>query len=199
MYKNKRDFGDYSKFIKNYLSVCTINCEKNIAVMSIRERMVGCNGYALGQKFILTGEIRTKISEIDGVKYVYIVLSTKEGVDLSLASLMGVSSLKGYVLDNDVEIQFLSENNSIATRKERSYLIKDFDFAQVWQPPTRNYLDLATMIAEGDLSLINAKVTYLGVVVKPFKAKKRGVSRGEEFDIGFQRVIENHLWSLECI
>ena len=88
MDENKRNYGDYSKFIENYLSVCTINCAKNIAVMSMRERRVGCNGYALGQRFILTGEIRTKISEIDGVKYVYIVLSTKEGVDLSLASLM---------------------------------------------------------------------------------------------------------------
>ena len=196
---NKRDYGDDSKFIKNYLSIYTINCEKNIDVMSIRERRVGCNGYTLGQKFILTGEIKTKISEIDGVKYVYIVLSTKEGIDLSLASLMGVSSLKGYVLDNDVEIQFLGDDNMIMTRKVQSYLIKDFDFAQVWQPPTRNYLDLAAKIAEGDLNLVNAKVTYLGIAVKPFKTKKRGMHSGEEFDVGFQRVIETHLWSLEYI
>ena len=112
---------------------------------------------------------------------------------------MGVSSLKGYVLDNDVEIQFLGNDNMITTRKVQSYLIKDFDFAQVWQPPTRNYLDLAAKIAEGDLNLINAKVTYLGIAVKPFKAKKRGMHSGEEFDVGFQRVIETHLWSLEYI
>lgn len=163
-------------------------------------RIVGNNGYTVGQSFTLTGEIEYKTNEINGTKSVYWVLPTEEGTELSLMALMGVSSLKGYCTDNKKE--FPVEFYNPKTKDKDSRIVtatvnSDFDFDDVWQPPTRNLLDLAGMILEGDLNLKGKTVTYLGTVVKPITAKKDSEQNGEKVKEGYKRVIETRLWEIE--
>ena len=163
-------------------------------------RVVGNNGYAVGQSFKLTGEIEYKTTEINETKSVYWVLLTEEGTELSLMSLMGESSLKGYCTDSAKEfpVEFYnSKTKDKDTRTVTATVEANFDFEDVWQPPTRNLLDLAGMIADGDLNLKGKTVTYLGTVVKDFTAKKDSEQNGEKVKEGYKRVIETRLWSME--
>lgn len=163
-------------------------------------RIVGNNGYSVGQSFKLTGEIEYKTTEINGTKSVYWVLLAEGGVELSLMSLMGVSSLKGYCVDNTKEfpVEFYNaKTKDKDTRTVTATVESDFDFEDVWQPPTRNLLDLAGMIADGDLNLKGKTVTYLGTAVKDFTAKKDSEQNGEKVKEGYKRVIETRLWSME--
>lgn len=163
-------------------------------------RIVGNNGYAVGQSFKLTGEIEYKTNEINGTKSVYWVLLAEGGIELSLMSLMGVSSLKGYCTDNTKEfpVEFYNASTkSKDTRTVTATVESDFDFEDVWQPPTRNLLDLAGMIADGDLNLKGKTITYLGTVVKDFTAKKDSEQNGEKVKKDYKRVIETRLWSME--
>jgi hypothetical protein len=162
-------------------------------------RIVGNNGYSVGQSFKLTGEIEYKTNEINGTKSVYWVLLAEGGVELSLMSLMGVSSLKGYCVDNTKEfpVEFYNaKTKDKDTRTVTATVESNFDFEDVWQPPTRNLLDLAGMIADGDLNLKGKTVTYLGTVVKDFTAKKDSEQNGEKVKEGYKRVIETRLWSM---
>lgn len=163
-------------------------------------RIVGNNGYTVGQSFTLTGEIEYKTKEINGTKSVYWVLPAEGGIELSLMALMGVSSLKGYYTDNKEE--FPVEFYNPKTKDKDSRIVtatvnSDFDFDDVWQPPTRNLLDLAGMILEGDLNLKGKTVTYLGTVVKPFTANKDSEQNGEKVKAGYKRVIETRLWEVK--
>jgi len=191
--QNKMKFTD-SEFVKNFLAVYTANGGTKTEAEMLN-RTVGNNGYTLGQTFTFTGEIEVKENDINGVKQTYIVLPTEEGTELSLMTLMGVSSLKGYDLENPVTIEFKSGTKK-DSRTTKSDLIEDFDFGQVWQPKTRNFLELAGMIAEGEINLKGQTATYLGIAVKPITAKKSGESNGEKFDKDYKRAIETRLWSV---
>lgn len=163
-------------------------------------RIVGNNGYTVGQSFTLTGEIEYKTNEINGNKSVYWVVLAEGGVELSLMSLMGVSSLKGYCTDSTTKFPVEFYNTSTKEKDSRTVTAtveSDFDFEDVWQPPTRNLLDLAGMILEGDLNLKGKTVTYLGTVVKDFTAKKDSEQNGEKVKKDYKRVIETRLWSMK--
>lgn len=163
-------------------------------------RIVGNNGYSVGQSFTLTGEIEYKTNEINGTKSVYWVLLAEGGVELSLMSLMGVSSLKGYCVDNTQKFPVEFYNAKTKEKDSRTVTAtveSDFDFDDVWQPPTRNLLELAGMVADGDLNLKGKTVTYLGTVVKDFTAKKDSEQNGEKVKEGYKRVIETRLWSMK--
>lgn len=183
-----------SEFVKGFMAVYEETKGKDAADKMLT-RTVGNNGYVVGQEFTLTGDIKTATNEINGTKQVYIVLPTKEGTELSLMSLMGVSSLKGYDLENEVEINFIGADKAKETRKVKSDFTADFD--DVWKPASRNLLELAGMIAEKAVNLTNKKATFLGTAVKPIIAKKKGESNGEKFEVGYKRAIETKLWSIE--
>ena len=183
-----------SEFVKGFIAVYEETKGKDAADKMLT-RTVGNNGYVVGQEFTLTGDIKTATNEINGTKQVYIVLPTKEGTDLSLMSLMGVSSLKGYDLENEIEINFIGADKAKETRKVKSDFTADFD--DVWKPASRNLLELAGMIAEKAVNLAGKKATFLGTAVKPIIAKKKGESNGEKFEVGYKRAIETKLWSIE--
>jgi hypothetical protein len=183
-----------SDFVKGFMTVYE-GVKGKDAADKMLTRTVGNNGYVIGQEFTFTGDIKTVTNEINGTKQVYIVLPTKEGTDLSLMSLMGVSSLKGYDLENEVEINFIGADKSKETRKVKSDFTADFD--DVWKPASRNLLELAGMIAEKAIDLTSKKATFLGTAVKPIVAKKKGESNGEKFEVGYKRAIETKLWSIE--
>jgi hypothetical protein len=192
MEDNKR-FID-SDFVKGFMAIYEEAKGKD-AADKMFTRTVGNNGYVVGQEFTLTGDIKTATNEINGTKQVYIVLPTKEGTELSLMSLMGVSSLKGYDLENEVEINFIGADKAKETRKVKSDFTADFD--DVWKPASRNLLELAGMIAEKAVNLAGKKATFLGTAVKPIIAKKKGESNGEKFEVGYKRAIETKLWNIE--
>jgi hypothetical protein len=188
-----------SQFVKDFLSVYAANGGKKTEA-ELLAKNVGNNGYVIGQEFTLTGDIKTATSEINGAKQTYIVLTTEEGTELSLQTLMGVSSLKGYVFGEDVVIEFdgKDENNE-AVKKSRK-VRADFDkgdFENVWMPATRNLLTLAGMIAEKHINLTGKTASYLGTAVKPITAKKKGESNGEKFKEGYARAIETKLWQVK--
>lgn len=191
---NKKSYLE-NDFVKDFLTEYkAVKGDKKAE--ALLDRTVGNNGYTLRQRFILTGKIERKKNTINDETQVYIVLPTNEGTDISLMSLMGVSSLKGYDLENECEVEFGTAAKK-QTRKVKSDLVDDFDFADVWQPASRNLLELAGMIASGDLDLTNRTVTFLGTAVKPIVSKKKGEQNGEKFEAGFKRAIETKLWSVE--
>lgn len=193
--ENKKNYleNDFVKgFITEYEKYHTAD-----QVSKLKDRVVGNNGFTIGQTFTLTGEIKTASRNINGVTQVYIILPTKEGTELSLMSLMGVSSLKGYVNNGESVIVEFDVNREKKTREAKSELVSNFNFEHVWKPASRNLLELAGMIAEGDISLANKKVTFLGIAVKPFTAKSDGEQNGESYSEGYTRAIETRLWSIK--
>lgn len=191
---NKKNYQE-NEFVKAFVA----EYEKHHTadqVSKLKDRTVGNNGFTLNQSFTLTGEIKTASREINGITQVYIVLPTKEGTELSLMSLMGISSLKGYEENGGVVGVEFDVNGEKKTREVKTDLIKDFKFDQVWKPASRNLLELAGMIAEGDVVLTNKKVTFLGTAVKKFVAKKDGEQNGESYSEGYTRAIETKLWKI---
>lgn len=191
---NKKNYQE-NEFVKGFIA----EYEKHHTadqVAKLKERTVGNNGFVLGQSFTLTGEIKTASRDINGVTQVYIILPTKEGTELSLMNLMGVSSLKGYVANGDTVTVEFDINGEKKTREVKSELVANFNFDHVWKPASRNLLELAGMIAEGDVALANKKVTFLGTAVKSFVAKQEGNQNGESYSEGYTRAIETKLWKI---
>lgn len=190
--ENKRNFSEV-EFVKNFVETYKQNGGD---ADKLAKRTVGNNGYAVGQSFTLTGEILVKENEINGVKQTYLVLPTEEGTELSLMGIMGVSSLKGYDLENVVNVEFI-EGTTKKTRPVQTEVIADFDFENVFKPASRNFLEFAGMIAEKEVKLAGKVVTFLGTIVKPITAKKDGEQNGEKYKKGYTRAIETKLWSVE--
>jgi hypothetical protein len=194
----KRNFAE-SEFIQGFLATYAANGGSKTADEML-ERTVGTNGYAIGQTFTLTGDIVVRERKINGTLNTYLVLPTVEGIDLSLMSLMSVTSLKGYDLTNECTIEYDVKEGNKSVKKSRTTkteLVEDFDFSMVWKPATRVFLQLADMIHEGEVDLKGKTVTYLGTAVKPIKSKKAGESNGEKFGVDYWRAIESKLWSIE--
>lgn len=183
-----------NEFIKSFLAVYEQHHDAK-QVAKLKERTVGNNGYTVGQTFTLTGEIATKTNEINDTTQVYIILKTKEGTELSLMSLMGVSSLNGYKFDKSYPVDFDIDGEK-KTREVQSTM-QEKDFSKAWVIPTRNLLELASMIADGSLPLTDKKVTFLGTAVKPYTAKKDGEQNGESYQAGYNRAIESKIWSVK--
>ena len=195
--ENKRNYSE-TEFVKTFLATYTTNHGEDRANKQ-KDRMVGNNGYAVGQEFHLTGEIAiNEMKDEQGkVTATYIVLKTTEGVDLSLMSLMGVSSLNGYAKDGDKILNEWKEGTQKKSEEVSNDLIAEFDFARTWKPATRNLLDLAGMIAENEINLKGSVVTYCGTVVKSITAKKAGELNGERWDKDYKRVITTRMWYLD--
>lgn len=198
---NKKDYSEnelVKKFIEKYTEVRGSKKAEELA-----ERTVGNNGYEVGQKFTLIGTIDFKEQTINGTKTVYWYLPTKEGIDLSLMSLMGVSSLKGYS-NEPVEVESYTVKgtgkNATDEKKTRTvtpdYLPDKEDFGDVWQPESRHLLTLVAMIADGDIDLVDKTATFLGTAVKPIIAKSDNEQNGEKYRAGYKRAIETKLWSI---
>lgn len=166
-------------------------------------KTVGNNGYYVNQEFTLTGEITWKETNINGSTVIYWVLLTEDGSELSLMSLMGVSSLKNYS-NTPIEVEYFIEtkmNNKKTEEKQTRLVTPDYlpleeDFSNVWKPSSRHLLTLVNNIMSGEENLAGKTAKFLGTAVKPFKAKADGENNGEKFHAGYQRAIETKLWSI---
>lgn len=183
-----------NEFVQSFLTVYEKHHDAN-QIAKLKERTVGNNGYTVGQTFTLTGEIAVKENEINGKTQVYIILKTKEGAELSLMSLMGVSSLNGYKFDKAYPVEFDVDGEKQTREVKSTMPEKNFDKA--WVIPTRNLLELAAMIADGTLPLAGKKAIFLGTAVKPYTAKQEGEQNGEVYQARYARAIETKIWSVK--
>lgn len=199
---NKKNYQE-NELVKKFLEKYTeVNGQEKADKLS--DKTIGNNGYEIGQQFTLLGTIDFKEQTVNGTKTVYWYLPTKEGTDLSLMSLMGVSSLKNYS-DESVEVEYYTVNGKGKDAKDEKktrtvtpdYLPKDNDFSEVWQPASRHLLTMVAMIADGDVDLKDKTVTFLGTAVKPIVAKQDGTQNGEKYRAEYKRAIETKLWSIE--
>lgn len=199
---NKKNYQE-NELVKKFLEKYTeVNGQEKADKLS--DKTIGNNGYEIGQQFTLLGTIDFKEQTVNGTKTVYWYLPTKEGTDLSLMSLMGVSSLKNYS-NESVEVEYYTVigtgKHAKDEKKTRTvtpdYLPKDNDFDDVWQPESRHLLTMVAMIADGDVDLKDKTVTFLGTAVKPIVAKQDGTQNGENYRAEYKRAIETKLWSIE--
>lgn len=158
------------------------------------KKNIGNNGYTVGQEFHCTGVLKIQESELNGKKYPWMGVETKEGTFLSLKSLMNISSLNGYLTEGKVEVESngAKKSDPAVVTEETASVVEDFSFDMVGQPTSRNFMQF---IEDADLNELfkGVTVTYLGTVVKPIVAKKDGTN----FKAGMKRAITTKLWGYE--
>ena len=171
----------------------------------LQEHIVGRNGYYLGQQFHATGvvypaPIKNDKGEQTGV---YLALTTTEGVDISLAAVMGVTSLRGYTLEGTlkeyragVDEKDLNEFTAEVTDKVKTQAAKNNQF-NGWDIPTRDLYKLAAMI-EADANLIKGKtITFEGIALRPVRRRKTDTDFNNiEWKAGDLSIITQRLWSV---
>lgn len=163
----------------------TINLEE--------EKRVGSNGYNIGQTFTLDGTIKiSKVSRGTEVTGVFLALGTKEGVDLSLQSLMGLSSLRGYELSGEADDSTGNHYDAEVAPDVKK------DFVGWKNLKTRDLYEMAALIEAGDIKVADKKVTYKGRVFRKWVARNAGtdLTTGQAYAEGDQRVSRVQLWQV---
>ena len=193
-----------SKVLKDFQQQYnTFHSDKPIDVT--KEHIVGRNGYYLGQQFHLTGVVYpAAVNDANGNQTgVYLALKTTEGIDLSLAALMGVTSLRGYTLEGTLKEERagadekdLNEFTAEVSEKVKAQAAKNNQF-NGWDIPTRDLYKFAAMI-EADASLAEGKiVTFEGIALRPVKRRKTDTDFNNiEWHAGDVSIITQRLWSV---
>lgn len=198
--ENKKQTGmDFAQdFANEYGEVYGQDKKENLI-----NRVVGNNGFPIGAIYTLTGEIRKVRRKVNGNDSVYCILTTKEGVEISVNSVMGLSSLRKYETSAPVEVEYDVEEDGELVKKTRMvqpevYIAKnekEFKFERAFQPNTRNLLQFIANIADGKVFKEGDKLQFLGTVVRPYTAKEDDEQNGEQFRAGYKRAIEARLWA----
>ena len=170
-------------------------------------RNVGNNGYVIGQQFELDGTFGVEeIKNGDKVTGAFFACGTKQGVKLSLASLMGLTSLRGYMLSGE-DTAYLSKVNGEPTAAQKKEAVTftakvadDVDDTFVgWEDcPTRDIYDLVVRIENEQVQLEGITVEYKGQVIRGWDAKKKGddITTGKPYAAGAHRVSRQHLFKV---
>lgn len=161
---------------------------------------VGNNGYAIGQEFEFTGVLNPAVpvkNAAGGIVAVYIGLETTDGGFISLQSIMGVSSLRGYSTTepaiNETRAK-TSKQSPIKSETINPEVIEDFDFEQTWKPETRDLYDMAAIIM-AEPNLIKGRWQYCGTAVRQITAKKDASAKSfEKFCEGDKRAMAVKMW-----
>ena len=171
-------------------------------------RNVGNNGYVIGQQFELDGTFGVEeIKNGNKVTGCFFACGTKQGVKLSLASLMGLSSLNGYKLEGEdtAYLEPIGENGPTDKQKADSvkYTAKvadDVDDTFIgWEDcPTRDIYDLVVRIENEQVKLEGMTVEYKGQVIRGWDAKKGGddLATTKKYVAGAHRVTRQHLFKV---
>ena len=157
------------------------------------EKRVGSNGYNIGQVFTLDGSL--KIAEVrrgTEVTGVFLALGTKEGVDLSLQSLMGLSSLRGYELEGEADDSTGNHYDAEVAKDVKK------DFVGWRNIPTRDLYEMAARIEAGEIKIADKKITYKGRVFRKWVARTAGtdLTTGQAYAEGDERVSRVQLWQV---
>ena len=170
-----------------------------------KERIVGRNGYYIGQQFHLTGEIYpAPVVDADGKKTgVFLALKTKEGTDLSLAALMGVTSLRGYTLDGTLKEERkgaapedLNEFTAEVSDAVKAQAARNNQF-NGWAIPTRDLYKLAAMIEANPELVANKVAKFEGIALRAIKRRQDTTDfNGVDWHVGDTSIITQRLWSV---
>lgn len=185
-----KDSTKNDELVKSYLEAAKV-----AGMSEPKNTTVGNNGFALGQQFHSTG-LKLVQSEINGKKTAYIAVTTEEGLDISIKSLMGLTALNGYKTEGEFDSESQEAGKKVVT-KVVAEVVSDFDFSRVYQPSCRQLLDF---IAECNQSgfFEGKTLTYLGKVVRPYEAKKDSPATSfEVYKKGYKRAMAAKLWSVE--
>lgn len=141
-------------------------------VSEIKSRYIGNNGFEPGQQVTFTGVVT--IIESDGITPYYGAMTTTGG-NVSVQSLMGISSMKGYKISGAYPntVKASTKDKEAITENVEAFVTDDFDFEQVTQPRTRELYDFIAYLKESE-ALKGVTATFLGQVVRPYNAKKAG-------------------------
>lgn len=153
------------------------------------------NVYTLGQQFHTTG-LKLVESVINNKKAVYVAVTTQEGIDIPIKSLMGNPFFKDYYVAGEFDSVSRKDGKKVVT-KVKAEAVDDYDFGRVFQPSCYQPLDF---IAEADEQhFFEGKIiTYLGKAVRPYEAKKDSpASSFEIYKKGDKRAMAVHLWKLK--
>lgn len=195
-----------SEMLKKYATIRkTANSDWKDDTKNVRN--VGNNGYVIGQQFELDGSFGVEeIKNGDRVTGAFFACGTKQGVKLSLASLMGLTSLRGYVLDGE-DTAYLSKVNGEPTDAQKKDAVtftakvaEDVDDTFVgWADcPTRDIYDLVVRIENEQVQLEGITVEYKGQVIRGWDAKKGGddITTNKKYSAGAHRVSRQHLFKV---
>ena len=170
-------------------------------------RNVGNNGYVIGQQFELDGSFGVEeIKNGDKVTGAYFACGTRQGVKLSLASLMGLTSLRGYKLSGE-DTSYCAKINGEPTEAQLKDSVKytaqvaddvDETFVGWADCPTRDIYDLVVRIENEQFKLDGISVEYKGQVIRGWDAKKTGddIVVGKKYAQGAHRVTRQHLFKV---
>lgn len=189
-----------SKLLQNYL---TASSEAGLTVKETQS--VGNSGYPLGSTYTPTG-ITVVSTDISGNKAVFFAIETEEGTQISLKSLMGVTSLDGYTLRGEaISVSRMSGEpvESVVSASLLSDLPEDplvlnkmmlnfgIDLYQAVIDLEKDAEEKTGIFAEG------TKLQYCGKAVKQLTAKRASDPKKVKFDAwqaGDKRAIATQLW-----
>lgn len=157
----------------------------------LENQVIGSNGFALGQEFTITGAAWVE-RVINNQSVGYPVFTTEQGSEISIKQVMGISSLVGYETSGTFENES-GTKGKLEIDHVTAQVVEGFDFADVFQPSTRKYLDFLDLADQGKFN--GRTLTYLGTVVRPFIAKKAGTG-SQTYPVGAKRTITVKLWGM---
>ena len=195
-----------SKMLKKYATIRK-GADKDWKDDTQQVRNVGNNGYVIGQQFELDGSFGVEeIKNGDKVTGAYFACGTRQGVKLSLASLMGLTSLRGYTLsgeDTSYIAKITGEPTEAQLKDSVKYTAKvaddvDETFIGWADCPTRDIYDLVVRIENEQFSLEGITVEYKGQAIRGWDAKKGGddIVVGKKYVVGAHRVTRQHLFKV---
>lgn len=196
-----------SEYLKKYATIRK-QADSKWVNDTMNVRNVGNNGYVIGQQFELDGTFGVEeIKNGNKVTGCFFACGTKQGVKLSLASLMGLSSLNGYKLEGEdtAYLEPIGENGPTDKQKADSvkYTAKvadDVDDTFIgWEDcPTRDIYDLVVRIENEQVKLEGMTVEYKGQVIRGWDAKKGGddLATTKKYVAGAHRVTRQHLFKV---
>lgn len=155
--------------------------KKELSADDAKKQVVGNTGVAIGTTYTLTGEVSYEEIKDDAGK-VSEFFPALVGIDgsgqrkvVSLAQIMGVSSLKGYTQTGTVENTVRPngvDSSEVVDMPILCEKAENFNFEDdVWQPPTRNKWELYAFLVKHPDYFKDAKVTYVAFFGKKAVAK----------------------------
>lgn len=169
---------------------------RGIEVGEIKEKIVGNNGRPLDSDVTFTGKVDLITRKINGNDVTYYAAETKKGEWISVQSLMGISSLKGYELEG----KFPHQNNESESEvvADVSAKFKADPNMPRWEPPTRDFYECIAQLQATEM-LKEVRLFYRGIVVRPYEAKKDYISttaNGESWSKGAKRTMTSQIWTI---
>lgn len=160
----------------------------------IKTKTIGGNGREPGSKVTFTGKVEIIERNINGKKVSYYAVETTTGEWISVQSLMGVSSMKGYHTEGTFPHEFDNESGEKESRDVEA-TAKDLDFKSVFNPSVR---ELYTLIAHLQASevLKDKSAFYRGQIVRDYDAKKDVTTEVESWKKGYKRTMNAQMWQI---